>query len=322
MRSMKKLAAVLLAVMMIALCIVPSFARAKSYSNYAVLGDSVPTGYMLDGYKFAGKKKALWPVVKGSFPTYVAKGVNAKNTYMMAHSGYRTADLRRVIDPTYEGDYFNGRRLPTLPGSMTVDEEQLAKLRSQVTGYLAKSDLINMHIGGNDAFQFVLILRDMIRDDEAAIEDLQQLSNIDLAAAMDDISTLAGNSRTLIEIAKMEINAIQDFQTHFDAVVKRVHDISPNAKFVVIGIYNPLDCAKLEGTDLSLGLLIQPIIDIFNNYIKYDCPYRNYYTMVEPKDLETYVGTGQLFANPDQPLDVHPTYKGHKQLADQILAVL
>ena len=322
MKHSKRILAVLLTVLMIAVCVVPSFAKPKTYRNYAVLGDSVPTGYMLDGYKFAGKKKALWPVVKGSFPTYVAKGVNAQNTYMLAHSGYRTADLRRVIDPSYEGDYFNGRRLPTLPDSMEIDEAALAKLSKQVTGYLAKSDLINMHIGGNDAFQFVLILRDMIRDDEAAIEDLQQLPNIDLKAAIDDVSTLAGNSRTLIEIAKMEIAAIQDFQNHFDAVVKRIHEISPNAKFVVIGIYNPLDCAKLGNTDLSVGMLIQPIIDIFNNYMKYDCPYKDYYTLVEPKDLETYVGTGQLFANPDQPLDVHPTYKGHKQLADQILAVL
>ncbi len=318
----KKLAAVLLTALMVALCCVPTFAVSRTYRNYAVLGDSVPTGYMLDGYKFGGKKKALWPIVRGSFPTYVAKGVGARNTYMLAHSGYRTADLRRVLDPSYEGDYFNGRRLPTLPNSMTVDEVALKKLRREVTGYIAKSDLINLHIGGNDAFQFVLILRDMIRDDEAAVEDLQQLQGIDLEAAMKDVGTLAGNSRTVTEIVKMELRALYDFQTCFDANIKRLHEINPNAKLVVIGIFNPLDCAKLGGTDLSLGLVVQPIIEYFNNYMRSGCKYRKYYTLVEPKDLETYVGTGQIFANPDQPLDVHPTYKGHRQLAEQILKVL
>ena len=322
MKHSKKLLAVLLTVLMVTVCVVPSFAKPKTYNNYAVLGDSVPTGYMLNGYKFGGKKKALWPVVPGSFPEHVAEGVGAKNTYMLAHSGYRTADIRRVLDPSYEGDYFNGRRLPTEPGSMTIDEAALRKLRSQVTGYIKKSDLINLHTGGNDAFQFILILRDMLNDDQVALQDLQNLASLDLEAAMNDMSTLAGNSKTLIEIAKMEIGAIQDFKDHFDAVVKQLHAINPNAKLVVIGIYNPLDCAKLGGTDLSLGLLIQPIMDIFNNYMENECPYRNYYTLVKPKNLETYVGTGQLFVNPDQPLDVHPTYKGHKQLAEQILAVL
>ena len=320
MRKIKHVAALLLAAVMIAVCFVPSFAATRHYKNYAVLGDSVPTGYMLDGYRFAGKNKALWPVVKGSFPEYVARGVGAKNTYMMAHSGYRTADLRRVLDPSFAGDYFNARRLPTYKGTMTIDEAALAKLRKQVTNYIANSNLINLHIGGNDSFQFVLILRDMLRDDEAAIADLQQLQNIDLEAASKDLATLAGNSETLYRIVEMELKSIQDFQTHFDACVKRIHQINPNAKFVVIGLYNPIDCVRAG--DLSLGLLIQPVMEVFNSYMRSGCPYHNYYTFVEPKNLETYVGTGQFFANPDQPFDVHPTRTGHRQLANQILALL
>lgn len=319
MRKTKSILSLLLAVFMIVCCVVPSFA-ARRYNSYAVLGDSVPTGYMLNGYKFAGKKKALWPVVKGSFPEYVAKGVGARNVYQMAHSGYRTADLRRVLDPGFAGDYFNGRRLPTLPDSMKVDEAALLKLRREVTGYLGKSDLINLHIGGNDSFQFILVLRDMINDDIAAAEDLRALEGIDLEAALKDIATFAGNSETLYRVLEMELNSIRDFQTNFDACIKRLHEINPRAKLVVISLYNPIDVATIGG--VSLGTLVQPIIDIFNNYMESGCQYRKYYTLVKPKNLETYVGTGQIFANPDQPLDVHPTPKGHRQLADQVLAVL
>ncbi|MBQ2436861.1 MAG: hypothetical protein II265_02095, partial [Clostridia bacterium] len=110
MKLTKRLLTVLLAAFMVALCFIPSLAVSKQYKNYAVLGDSIPTGYMLPGYQYAGRKKVLWPVVPNSYPTYVAKGVGARRTYMLAHSGYRTADLRRVLDPDFAGDYFNARR--------------------------------------------------------------------------------------------------------------------------------------------------------------------------------------------------------------------
>ena len=141
-----KLAAVFLAVLMAAVCMVPSFAAAKTYRTYAVLGDSIPTGYMMPGYQYAGRKKVLWPVVPNSYPTFVAKGVGAKHTYMLAHSGYRTSDLRRVLDPDYAGDYFNARRLPKLPDTYAVDQAGLEKLRKGVIKYIAKSDLITLQI--------------------------------------------------------------------------------------------------------------------------------------------------------------------------------
>ena len=34
------------------------------------------------------------------------------------------------------------------------------------------------------------------------------------------------------------------------------------------------------------------------------------------------MGTGQFFANPELPGDVHPTALGHRQIAEQVLAVL
>ncbi|MBO4382939.1 MAG: hypothetical protein J5847_02470, partial [Clostridia bacterium] len=138
----KRFAALLLTVLMVAVCLVPSFAKPATYKNYAVLGDSIPTGYMMEGYKYAGRKTVLWPVVPNTYPTFVAEGVGAKHTYMLAHSGYRTADLRRVLDPDFAGDYFNARRLPKQADAYAVDEAGLEKLRKGVIKYLAKSDLI------------------------------------------------------------------------------------------------------------------------------------------------------------------------------------
>jgi phosphoribosylformimino-5-aminoimidazole carboxamide ribotide isomerase len=148
MKLTKRLLTLLLAAFMVAVCFVPSLAVSRQYTSYAVLGDSIPTGYMMPGYQYAGRKKVLWPVVPNSYPTFVAKGVGAKHTYMLAHSGYRTSDLRRVLDPDYVGDYFNARRLPKLPDTYAVDQAGLEKLRKGVIKYIAKNSKVPVQVGG------------------------------------------------------------------------------------------------------------------------------------------------------------------------------
>lgn len=321
MKSLRtKLAALFLAVLMAAVCVVPSFAAGKTYRTYAVLGDSIPTGYSLPGYKFAGKKAAVWPVVPGSYPEYVKRGVRASTIYMMAHSGYRTADIRRVLDPSYKGDYFNGRRLPTYPDSMEVNEAQLKQLRSEVTRHIRQANLITLNVGGNDVFQFLLILRDMIREDRAAIEELQDLPTLTPETTLKDIRQLAGNSETLYRILEMELNAVQDFYTNFDAIIRRIHEINPSARVLVLGVYNPIDNVKVG--DLSAGVLVEPVMESYNSYYRTGCRYKNYYQFVPLRDIDTYVSAGRLFENPDMPLDIHPTKTGHRQIAQQILAAL
>ena len=315
-----KLAAVFLAVLMAAVCMVPSFAAAKTYRTYAVLGDSIPTGYSLPGYRFAGKATAVWPVVPGSYPEHVKWGVHASHIYMMAHSGYRTADIRRVLDPSFRGDYFNGRRLPTYPDSMEVNEAKLNKLRNEVIRHIEQSDLITLNVGGNDVFQFLLILRDMIREDLVAVEDLQNLPALSPETTLKDIRQLAGNSETLYRILEMELKSVQDFYTNFDAIVRRIHEINPRARLLVLGVYNPLDNFKVGG--VSANLLIEPVMESYNTYYRSGCQYRKYYQFVPLRDIDTYVSAGRFFENPDMPVDIHPTKTGHRQIAQQILAAL
>ncbi len=296
-----KLATVLLAVLMAAVCVVPSFAAAKTY-------------------RFAGKATAVWPVVPGSYPEHVKWGVHASHIYMMAHSGYRTADIRRVLDPSFRGDYFNGRRLPTYPDSMEVNEAKLNKLRNEVIRHIEQSDLITLNVGENDVFQFLLILRDMIREDLVAVEDLQNLPALSPETTLKDIRQLAGNSETLYRILEMELKSVQDFYTNFDAIVRRIHEINPRARLLVLGVYNPLDNFKVGG--VSANLLIEPVMESYNTYYRSGCQYRKYYQFVPLRDIDTYVSAGRFFENPDMPVDIHPTKTGHRQIAQQILAAL
>jgi hypothetical protein len=56
--------------------------------------------------------------------------------------------------------------------------------------------------------------------------------------------------------------------------------------------------------------------------MQYQSPMTKEYTYVDMVDIETYVGIGQLDANPDVLMDAHPTARGHRQMADEVLAVL
>jgi hypothetical protein len=51
-------------------------------------------------------------------------------------------------------------------------------------------------------------------------------------------------------------------------------------------------------------------------------PLKNEYTYVDMENIETYLGIGELNANPELLMDAHPTARGHRQMADQVLAVL
>ncbi|MBO4383303.1 MAG: hypothetical protein J5847_04330 [Clostridia bacterium] len=316
----KRFAALLLTVLMVAVCVVPSFAKPKTYENYAVLGDSIPTGYMMEGYKYAGRKTVLWPVVANTYPTFVAKGVGAKNTYMLAHSGYRTADLRRVLDPDFAGDYFNARRLPKQADAYAVDQAGLEKLRKGVIKYLKKSDLITLQIGANDSFQVIVILFEMLQENQQIMQELQQSGALDPNVTTKALEKIAQDNETLLRIIEMELASVQGFRDNFDVIIQKIREINPNAKIVVLGLYNPYDVTSIMG--ISPAPLIQPLIQGFNDYMKSGCKYASEYTYCDLKNIENYLGTGQIFANPELPGDVHPTPTGHKQIAEQILALL
>ncbi|MBQ8926237.1 MAG: hypothetical protein IJ051_08280 [Clostridia bacterium] len=320
MKQAKRALAVLLTVFMVALCCVPTFAVSRQYKNYAVLGDSIPTGYMMPGYQYAGRKKVLWPVVPNSYPTYVAKGVGAKNTYMLAHSGYRTADLRRVLDPDFAGDYFNARRLPKQADTYAVDQEGLEKLRKGVIKYLKKSDLITLQIGANDSFQVIVILFEMLRENQELMAELQAAGALDPEVTTKALQKIAEDNETLLRIIEMELASVQGFKDNFDVIIRRIREINPDAKIVVMGLYNPLEVTKIAG--ISPAPLIQPLIQGFNDWMKSGSKYSGEYTYCPLTNIENYMGTGQLFANPELPGDVHPTAKGHQQIAEQVLAVL
>lgn len=323
----KKILALLLTAMMAALCVVPTFAATAKYNTYSVIGDSIAAGYMLPGYKFGGKKKAAWHLQEGSYPWYIARAVGAKKTYQMAHGGYRTSDVRLILDDTYEGDFINGRRLPSVGKTREVDWTAMKKLQKEFRSNIAKSDLITVNIGSNDATQAFAVLMELVEDDVSILQaqaqmGLDPLENLGYTLA--HVIQLTGNSIIAARLVKLEADAFTGFSENFDTIIREIRKLNSHAKIVVMGVYNPVEVASIDTmlTNIQYGQIVTPVFDIFNNYMQFQSPLSKEYTYVDMENIETYVGIGQFDANPDILMDAHPTARGHKQMADQVLAVL
>ena len=327
MKAKKHLATLLLAMLMTLTCILPTFAAStKTYKTYVVLGDSIAAGYMLDGYKFGGRKNAAWTVTKGSYPQYVASGVKATKTYQMAHGGYRTSDLRLILDDTYKGDFINGRRLPSKGDTLELDQTAMKKLKKDFRANIAKADLITLNIGSNDCTQAFAVLLELVDSDISILQAQAQVGLDPLSAlgeTLANVINLTTNNIYKARLAQLELESFQGFRTNFDAIVKEIRKLNPTAKLVVMGVYNPVEVASVNLLlNLQYGQLLNPVVDMFNNYMQYQSSYKNQYTFAPMRNIETYVGIGQLDANPDILMDAHPTPKGHRQMAEQVLAVL
>lgn len=327
MKLTKRFLAVLLTFLMAVLCVVPTFAVTRKYNTYSVLGDSIAAGYMLPGYKFGGKKKAAWHLQEQSYPWHIARAVGAKKTYQMAHGGYRTSDVRLILDDTYRGDFINGRRLPSVGNTREVDWVAMKKLQREFRSNIAKSDLITVNLGSNDATQAFAVLEELVEDDISIIQaqaqmGLDPLENLGYTLA--NVIQLTTNSVIAARLVKLEADAFADFSENFDTIIREIRKLNGHAKIVVLGVYNPVEVASIDTmlTNIQYGQIITPVFDIFNNYMQYQSPLTKEYTYVDMVNIETYVGIGQLDANPALLMDAHPTAKGHKQMADEVLAVL
>lgn len=327
MKLVKRFLAVLLTLLMAILCVVPTFAVTRKYNTYSVLGDSIAAGYMLPGYKFGGKKKAAWHLQEQSYPWHIARAVGAKKTYQMAHGGYRTSDVRLILDDTYKGDFINGRRLPSVGNTREVDWVAMKKLQREFRSNIAKSDLITVNLGSNDATQAFAVLEELVEDDISIMQaqaqmGLDPLENLGYTLA--NVIKLTTNSVIAARLVKLEADAFTDFSENFDTIIREIRKLNSHAKIVVLGVYNPVEVASIDTmlTNLQYGQIITPVFDVFNNYMEFLSPMTKEYTYVDMENIETYVGIGQLDANPDLLMDAHPTAKGHKQMADEVLAVL
>ena len=295
MKSFRKLVAAILACLMLTLgCSAAAYAKTPSYETYVVLGDSIATGYQQPTYvEGQNVRKVCWPLIETAYPGVLAKMVSASKTYMMAKGGWRTVELRAVLDKNYFGDAMCRERLPLLEGSSwQPDVKAVATLRHGYRANIKKADLITVQIGSNDVWQPIQVAK----------------------RNLDDPGYIA-------QLAAIEASSVATLKINFDEIIRMLRKLNPDAKIVVLGLYNPVASESLEIGPLEVpyGDLLTQAIRVVNAYMRDGCPYADEYEYVNVMGIET------LKSHPgsaDYVDDPHPTAKGHRQIAKRILAVV
>lgn len=332
-KIMKRLIAALVAVLTLtAVLSMSSFAatarNVETYKTYTVLGDSVAAGYSHPGYDMNHDyNKVEWNLVPGTYPDILGKAVNATTVHQLAHSGYRTTDLRALLYNDYNGDGMSPLRLPSINNDARhLNVDQLNVLRKAFQDDITNSNLITLNIGINDSTQPLMITMETLTADVGVLGN-QVAALLDpfnyVKNTLNNINTLVVDAQFYAALAQAELTSFRMFSENFDAIVSRIHELNPEAKLIVVGLYNASenDTIPSGGIGIPIGDIFGSLYANMNNYMQNGSPYasKGYYTFVDTWGISSHMN------DPDSPMyrgDNHPTLKGHQQIADRILAVL
>ena len=332
-KIMKRLIAALVAVLTLtAVLSMSSFAatarNVETYKTYTVLGDSVAAGYSHPGYDMKHDyNKVEWNLVPDTYPDILGKAVKAETIHQLAHSGYRTTDLRALLYNDYNGDGMSPLRLPSINNDARhLNVDQLNVLRKAFQDDITNSKLITLNIGINDSTQPLMITMETLMADVGVLGN-QMAALLDpfnyVKNTLNNINTLVVDAQFYAALAQAELTSFRMFSENFDAIVSRIHELNPEAKLIVVGLYNASenDTIPSGGIGIPIGDIFGSLYANMNNYMQNGSPYASmgYYTFVDTWGISSHMN------DPDSPMyrgDNHPTLKGHQQIADRILAVL
>ena len=360
MRKTRKILAALLAMVMAmsVFCLTAFAGEKKTYTAYTFFGDSVTAAAGLPSYytffvynpetgKYEGTAEGQR--VLGSYPDLVAQGVGInnglENYYNESHSGWRTSEVRELLDPDYYND--DGAVAKALSLAMangkTIADPQDPELRKQVHDELAKSDLITLDLGSNDIQLPIImtlysVLNPTASEDYKAwmIEKLLQKygSASELINNLaQTVASLHGVEFALEQIAKATLTGLHKFNTNYPVIIDKILEINPTADIYVIGLYNPLsDTLISEDLPIKIGKILDPMIQGMNLYLSQLNPARGHYTYVDAFNTAVLgtINVSELFTGGglsaegmgEYTLYVHPSLEGHAYIADQVLKAI
>lgn len=340
-RRIARLISVLLAALMLAsVCSVSAFAKTtKTYKTYVSFGDSVPAGVSLASYKkahnSAAGKKDYFINVPGTYVDIVAKKVNAKKLYPYAIPGMRSEELRMLLCNDYNGDLHEATVTSSLNGYITPGGkyegkqpvQDFQKLRKQYQKAVKQADLITLGIGFNDVW-FSMLGAAMELQASGMVSEMPELTLFkeaeklgDFGAALkkaeETLNTVIQLTPYLPVITEAGIAAKARYFVNYRAIVERIYALNPDVTIVSIGYFEALIPGKLEATNVIhlFGVAMQPSFEAMNAYTRIRPTLYGKYYFADMHGTETIYKADNKF-------DPHPTLKGHRYMAKQILKVL
>lgn len=289
-----------------------SFAAEKKYydySSYVLLGDSVASGW-----SDVEDRETRFVRVEGSYGAHVADDLGVDVYHPMACIGFRTTDLRYIFEEDYEADRFL---------YYSIDKELMDTVYAPaMRKAVAEADLITLNVGGNDWGSYVgwHVYEEMDKFEDVNEEFFTQarayLENADIEEetidSLIDIASLTGSLPRLVEVLpKALAEGFSNFNENWNYVIEDIYALNPDVTLVVIGMFDngvqdqeTADKNEAAAIKLSLG---QTIVDIANKPMK--------------ENAEKY---GYIYVDPVGTVceKQHPSYAGHRHIADLILAAL
>ena len=283
----------------------------RHYDTYMCIGDSIAAGFYIDGQR-AGYYRTRMP---GAYHDIIANATDAKLN-QFGWSAFRAVELRYMLEGVrYDLDdvWLNSFR-------PLVNDQLLDQNREDYLKAIRESDLITVNLGSNDVLSYTM---------SKTVMQLQSSSDCELAAKVKEIAGKCGDIGTafvkvLGYAEKAGKKAVSYFKDNFTACMRGIYKLNPSATVVVVGVYNPMSNVTLvENGNLKLAPLVQPAVDLLNQFLKSGCLYSDWYRFAPVPKTETWkihvLGgdfTSQVITK------VHPTANGHSYMADQILSVL
>ena len=275
-RNLKKILAVVLALVMLSSTFVVSFAATElnkdavakhygQYKNYVLLGDSIASGYRdevtdNDADFNESQNDSTYYRYEGSYADVLAKAIiDDQSMTALAAPGFRTIEMRYMLeddfaatctDPylfhtshlyIYEDQICDCHNEPMLPGSK--------HFRDKFKTSIAEADLITLGIGGNDWGAYLTWVLDDLIEKKAPSDKYAEYAG-EIAATIANGNLDMTTVEKLLEIAhyigilpdlllqlpKEVEYGLTNFYKNWDIMIQDIYDLNPDVTLMVVGM--------------------------------------------------------------------------------------
>ena len=249
--------------------------------DYVALGASQTLGY-------GAETDTAYPDQLKTQLENTGKTVNLTNQAM---SNMRAEEVRMLLDDTYKGDSYTAKYFAG----------GLDKQRAATKAAVKNAELITVEVGMNNFGQFALqqiVSGGTLFDtDLTGIADAEKLSTFNTAKGL--IAPMISDTLGYSDDDNVELlidtfaYAYVGYKTSFDAIIKNIRQLNPNAQIVVLGIPNMMEgmTATMPGSDseMDLGKLFGMVVDLGNLYAASESPYNTEYYFAAVGDTTTFL---------------------------------
>lgn len=309
----------------------------KSYNEYTSLGDSIAAGFSMPEYnQKRGKYYCIEPQrITGSYPDLIAKATDAKVMNAYASPGYRTNEIRFLLDNNYQGDFVTQKWVATLSHLDSNTMEGMNSRRPLYQNAVKNSDLITLDIGLNDTWLPVMgaIMEIIYQGDPAKSVEVMEEDAVEgvsegytMEDFMSDASIIINSPKYLPKLiqALNTIITLSDYTENYKAIVDRIFELNPNTTLCQISNYNPFKDFPEDAGKVIANLAQKLLYDKMND-VKKECSQKygdkcKYIDVnnLPPVRCDSLAKLQQQGAN----WDPHPTAAGHQYIANQVFAAL